>query len=129
MSWENNLLGMRLEELTEDYMVVSDSKGKYKLEFIKYDGDCCGYSNIATKLYIDKSKKENPVITKVESNRLSDDGDWLDVTLFGHYKPFAEAEKLAVINFESSSGSGWAYGATITVRCKALNIEEDVTSW
>lgn len=128
MSWENNLLGMRLEELTEDYMVVSDSKGKYKLEFVKYDGDCCGYSNITTELYIDESKKENPVITNFESNR-SIDGDWLDVTLFGKYKPFAEAERLAVINFESSSESGFVYGATITVRCKALDITEEVTSW
>lgn len=130
MSWENKLLGMRLEELTEDYMVVSDSKGKYKLEFVKYDGDCCGYSDVETKLYLDETKKENPIITKIESNRINGEGDFLDVTMFGCYKLYVEQEKkLAELNFASSSGSGWAYGAAITVRCKALNITEEVTSW
>lgn len=50
-------------------------------------------------------------------------GNSLRITFFGL------AKKLAMIESYSSSGSGWEYGATVTLVCKETGAEATVTSW
>lgn len=40
-----------------------------------------------------------------------------------------EQMELAMIESYSSSGSGWEYGATVTLVCKETGAEATVTSW
>lgn len=42
---------------------------------------------------------------------------------------FGLAKKLAVVDSYSSSGSGWQYGATVTLICKETGDEAVVTTW
>lgn len=65
-----------------------------------------------------------PAITKVERDHDdSGEADDLRITLFGVNK------KLAMIDSYSSSGSGWAYGSAMTVRCKETNKVETLTEY
>ena len=88
-------------------------------------GDCCGFNVIETKLYLSKSELErNPVITNVEKVDTSGcECDSARITIFGEYKPMVE------VNSESGSGSGWNYGACVTLRCVETNEDELITSW
>lgn len=90
--------------------------------FIEDEGDCCGYNEISATLLIDE--KDMPAIAKVEQKNKEDEyADIVVITFFGMDKKLAEIESL------SSSGSGWCYGATVTVKCVETGEEEILTSY
>ena len=119
-----NLIGFQLVNLDDEQMIVQKDSKVYTLQFICEDGDCCGFSNVSNTLFIDTvNAKENPIITNIEYDSTNDDSDIVKITLFG------EIKKLAQIEAEAGSGSGWCYGATVTVECKPLEIDETLASW
>lgn len=69
--------------------------------------------------------KENPVITKIEDTEEQEDyGEQkVRITFFGLDK------KIAEINASAGSGSGWAYGACVSVWCVENNKSETLASW
>jgi len=125
----NELVGFQLVDLNDESMIVRKGDQGYIIDFECDGGDCCGYAQIKNSLLIDESEiTRNPVITKVENkSSRNNDFDYYEdnvlITLFGEYKPIAEIEARA------GSGSGWNYGAAVTVRCKPLEIDEEIVSW
>lgn len=121
-----DLVGFELIDADDNGMIVAKDGKQYKLEFDECDGNCCGYALIKSTLLLKKGM--NPVITNVVYNYYDDDDDngernKVTITLFGMSKA------LATIESESGSGSGWCYGATASVECKALGLNEVITQW
>lgn len=123
------LVGCQLIDINNDgFTIKVGSKGDYfkHYEFIDDPGDCCGYNEIEGKLLIETDSKRMPVITKVE-RVVEDDNDYYrqkcKITFFG------EDKKLAEINTESGSGSGWQYGACVNVKCVETGEEEVLSEW
>lgn len=130
----DELVGARLVHIDDLGFTVIDTNNKMRhFEFDTDQGDCCGYADITTNLLIsEEDLGNNPIITevlktdsikKMRPKYLSDDNDELTITFIGEYKPIAE------INSESSSGSGWCYGACAWVTCKETGEKEVLTSW
>lgn len=120
----HGLVGFTLVSLNDSEMIVEKDGKRYTLEFDTDGGDCCGYAEISTELLIDG--KCNPVITNVQYNgdvNEEDECDSVRITFFGANRA------LASIYSEAGSGSGWAYGSCATVTCKALGLDEILTSW
>ena len=127
MKMLKNLIGAQLVEFDTDHFVVRDSNG-HILNFVfeQDEGDCCGYNDLENTLLISKDElAKNPVITKVEQCEDSDFNyeEHVVITFFG------EAKKLAQIDSTSASGSGWCYGACVTLKCIQTGDEEYITSW
>ena len=93
--------------------------------YVQDEGDCCGFNSLDTTLLINRDElRNNPVITAVHQVR--EDGgeaDSLMVTFFGLDR------KLAEINSFSSSGSGWCYGATVSLECMETSDNLVLTSY
>ena len=83
------------------------------------------HCNIGTIGHVDHGKTTlTAAITKTLAERVAgNDEDRLIITLFGEQKQLAEFESM------SSSGSGWHYGATVTLHCLKTNEKEVLTSW
>ena len=119
------LVGARL--VTADntgFEVVASNNKRYRFNFEEYEGDCCGYNKIKSCLFIDDEIEQNPIITKVRYT--TDDDDYsqkCEITFFGMSKPIYTAA------IESSSGSGYCYGATVRLTCKECSFDEILTSW
>lgn len=123
MEFAESLIGAKLSCISDEKIVVIDTNGKQRVfNFIKDDGDWCGFAEVNTHLYITQDElNTNPVITNVKTKRSSgeeNESDDFYITLCGINK------KLAKVSCRASSGSGWGYGATVTIRCKALNIND-----
>lgn len=87
-------------------------------------GDCCGYADFETKLLYSPNDLRNPIITNVtKEDERGYDTDSSLVTFYGESKP------LAPIESNAGSGSGWSYGAYVTLTCSALDIDEDLAYW
>lgn len=117
------LVGMTLLDLNTKGFIVEDKDGE-QLHFVfnENDGDCCGFNRIETTLSM--SRKNPPVITRVQYQDVSEgDEDAIVITFFGLDKEIAE------IYSKSSSGSGWAYGATVSVKCREINFTEVITQY
>lgn len=128
MNTIKDLVGYQLISIDASHIVVKKGYKKYVLEIEDECGGCCGFNNINTQLLVSAEElNRNPIITNVTmENEDADDyyyGDAMRVTFFGEAKPLAE-----LCSF-SSSGSGWGYGACVTIKCKALRLEEVITSW
>jgi hypothetical protein len=120
-----DLIGYQLVFINAEEIIVKKDDKEYTL-FIQNDsGDCCGYNDITTELLIDNAEvKRNPIITNVEIDEYEDGcGSKAKLTFFGEYKP------IAVVDSYSSSGSGWCYGACVTIECKMLGIDDTLTAW
>ena len=120
-----DLVGYQLVKIDDDKIIVSKGNKTYVLNIEEDYGDCCGYNNIKTEMFFEENSKNNPIITRIEKKQigLEDDGERVEITFFGENKELAKIDSL------SSSGSGWSYGACVIVKCKELNIEEEITSW
>ena len=117
------LVGMTLIDLNSDGFIVEDKDGE-RLHFVfdEDEGDCCGFNEIKTTLSM--SKKNPPVITKVQYQDVSaGDEDAIVITFFGLDREIAEIYSM------SSSGSGWAYGASVAVKCREINFTEVITQY
>lgn len=120
-----NLIGFQLAFINEEEIVVKKDNKAYSLKIINDEGDCCGYNDITAQLFIsDTELSRNPVITNVTVEREEgSDGQSAKLVFFGEYKPMAQVETY------SSSGSGWYYGATVTLRCEELEINEILSEY
>jgi hypothetical protein len=119
-----NLIGAQILNVSNDSIEVKLGDEIYTLEIISDGGGCCGYADFTTNLLYSENDFRNPIITNVTID--SDDNNYCDtsiVTFYGEVKP------LATIESEAGSGSGWNYGAFVTLRCKELDIDEDLVSW
>lgn len=117
-----DLIGYRLINIDEKGITIENENKQYFIEIEEDEGDCCGYNCIETKLLI--SEKDNPIITSVEEIiDENNDGSSKRITFYGTNK------KIATLNSLSSSGSGWTYGACVTIKCNELNIKEILTSY
>ena len=122
----NELIGAQLISFGKDKFKVKTAKGKIRIFVLDEDeGGCCGYNEVVSTLLIDKKElRNNPIITDIkESDNEEDDGNRHILTLVGISKPLAE------INSYSSSGSGWCYGACVTLECKETRLSKILSSW
>jgi hypothetical protein len=124
-----DLVGYQLVSINDNAIVVRKGDSEYTIQINEDYGDCCGYNEINTKLLVSEDELvRNPIITNVEMEIDSSDasdgwGNSAKITFFGEVKPIAEMDSF------SSSGSGWGYGACVTIVCEALEMNEVVTSW
>ena len=118
------LIGAELIAINPQHIIVDKDGERYEIRIDDDGGDCCGYNEIETHLLV--SEHSRPVITSVKVDDESShhcEADAARLTFFGESKPIAEIESL------SSSGSGWGYGATVTLICNPLRINHILTSW
>ena len=119
------LIGARL--VTADdagFEVVASDDKRYRFNFESYEDDYCGYNTISSNLLIEDESEQNPRITKIRHT--TDDDNYsqkCEITFFGMSKPIYTAA------IESSSGSGYCYGATVRLTCKECSFDEILTSW
>ncbi|MCP1159303.1 hypothetical protein [Bacillus infantis] len=119
-----NLIGAQILNITDDCIEVKKGDEIFKLEITSEGGDCCGYADFTTNLLYSPNDLRNPIITNVI--RVDEDNGWQDssvITFYGESKP------LATIESNAGSGSGWNYGAFVSLHCKALDIDETLASW
>lgn len=122
----NELIGAQLISFDKDKFKVRTAKGKIRTFTLEEDyGDCCGYNDVISTLLIDKKElANNPIITDIkETDDEEDDGNRHILTLVGVSKPLAE------IDSYSSSGSGWGYGACVTLVCEETRLSQILSSW
>lgn len=119
------LIGAQILRINETSIEVKLGDKVHTFEIVSDSGDCCGYADFTTNMLYSEEDCRNPIITNVElKNEEGDyDGESSVITFYGEHKA------LATIESEAGSGSGWAYGSYVTLRCKALDIEEDLASW
>lgn len=119
------LLGARLLKVGVDTFTVQLSNGSIRTyDLIEDEGDCCGFNEFDILLIDEEEIHNNPVITNITEERNEyTDGDVLKMTFFGEHKAIAE------INSYSSSGSGWCYGACVTLKCCETGEEYGLTSY
>ena len=118
------LIGAQILNIDDDSIEVKLSDKVFKLEIISDSGDCCGYADFTTNLLYSENNVRNPIITNIElENKDYYDGDSSIITFYGESKP------LATVESEAGSGSGWSYGAFVSLKCKALDIDENLASW
>ena len=117
------LVGMTLLDLNTQGFTVEDKDGeRFHFVFDENGGGCCGFNRIKTTLSM--SRMNPPVITKVQYQDVSaGDEDAIVITFFGLDREIAEIYSM------SSSGSGWAYGASVAVKCHEINFTEVITQY
>lgn len=121
-----DLIGYQLVFIDDENIVVRKDNTEYILNIKEDSGDCCGYNEITTKLLISETElNRNPIITNVEIDEVEAEWDGMNakLTFFGEYKP------IAIVDTFSSSGSGWCYGACVSINCEVLGINEILSSW
>lgn len=121
-----DLVGFQLVSIDDNEIIVRKNGVINKLTFHRDEGDCCGFTELETKLLITPDEAHrNPVITDVYINEHDGeyDGQVVRITFFGEYLPLANVYSYA------SSGSGWCYGAAVSIDCNALNLHEELASW
>lgn len=120
-----NLIGAQIVSIHESTIEVKLGDDIHILEILTDYGDCCGFANFTMNLLYAEGDVRNPIITNVELEREENgyDTDTSVITFYGEHK------ELATIESEAGSGSGWAYGAIVTLHCKSLDIDETLASW
>lgn len=121
------LIGAQITRIDENSIEVNLNGSLHRLELNSDYGDCCGYAEFKTQMLYSENDLRNPVITNVElKNSEEDDYGSSEITILTFY---GESKELATVESEAGSGSGWNYGATVSIRCDALEINEDLASW
>jgi len=119
------LVGARLVELSQDYMLVQKDGVEIRFDFVTDGVECCGFANIETTLLTDDIK-EMPAIVKLNFEDSKDErfgGRFCTVNLIGASK------QLGRISAEAGSASGWEYGAFASVKCAVKNFEHILAEW
>lgn len=119
-----SLIGAQILRIEGTTIRVKLNEQVYVLEMEVDHGDCCGFAHVDAQLLYAENDNRNPVITNItfENNGGYED-DASIVTFYG------ENKELALIESHAGSGSGWAYGACVTLRCLSLGIEENLAQW
>lgn len=118
------LIGAQIISVRNDSISVKLGDAVHTLEIDSDEGGCCGYADFRTNLLYSENDFRNPIITKIE--KVNEDDDYSDssvITFYGESKP------LATIESEAGSGSGYYYGAFVTLQCKSLDIDENLVSY
>lgn len=132
MNMLEEIMYSQLISIDSNKIIVKKDNKLYILSIECDEGDCCGYNSVEANLLIDDNNcNNNPIITNIEvDSNYSDDGDdyndycdSVKITFFGIDK------QLATLESTSGSGSGWHYGANVSIICKDLNICETITCW
>lgn len=94
-------------------------------DFDKDDGGCCGYAEIEGRMLYKQRSRKNPIITNVMIEEIGNDycSNRIRVNFFG------EDKRLATIESEAGSGSGWCYGASAWVYCRETKETETLVEW
>jgi hypothetical protein len=120
----HDLIGFTFVGTNGDDIITVEKDGKsYELEICIDEGDCCGWADFNTTFYIKGNERPGIVDITLEDDNPDCEEDRVKVTFFGLHK------KIAEINAVASSGSGWCYGACVTITCKALALEENIAEW
>lgn len=118
------LVGAQLVDISNSHITIKIKGKEFVLEIEEDYGDCCGYNEVETKCFYEKGSKRNPVITDIKVDTENEDnGNRCILTFFGEDKMLAE------VNSFSSSGSGWFYGACVTIECDVLKLNETLSQW
>lgn len=118
------LIGAQILTVSDDSIEVELDGKVFSLEIISDDGFCCGSASFTTNLLYSENDYRNPIITNVSlKGGCSEYGDSSVVTFYGESKP------LVTVESEAGSGSGYYYGAYVSLNCKALDIDEHLASW
>lgn len=125
MKMLEKLIGAQILTVSDNSIDVKLGDKVFTLEIISDDGDCCGYAAFTTNLLYSENDLRNPIITNVSIDNGESDYDSSSsvITFYGESKP------LATIESQAGSGSGWNYGAFVSLTCKALDIDENLASW
>lgn len=118
------LIGAQIVSIDETRITVELLGKKYTLELDSDDGDCCGYADFTTTMLYSKNDINNPIITDIKF--LNNDYPSFNTSIITFY---GSNKELAHIESEAGSGSGWSYGACVSIRCKDLNIDESLADW
>lgn len=124
----SKLLYKQVVKIEDDSITLKDNDGnEYVLQLDLDNGDCCGYANFDIISY-EENSKSNPIITNIEfGHEYEDEGyhneEGVKITFFGEHK------EIASINAKAGSGSGWGYGACVTIECKGLDIKDTLISY
>lgn len=118
------LIGAQIMSVNNDSIDVKLGDNVYTLEIDSDEGGCCGFADFKTNLLYSENDLRNPIITNIEKE--NEDDDYSDSSIITFY---GESKALATIESEAGSGSGYYYGAFVTLQCKALDIDENLASW
>lgn len=123
----NSLIGAQLIFFNNIGFVVRMPTGEIRsFAYVEYGGDCCGYNELETSLFFDEGDLaiHNPVIVNVTcEERGMSTGHQVTVTFYGANR------KIAMIDSYSGSGSGWCYGANVTLQCIETGEETILSEW
>lgn len=125
--WIDSLIGARLVDLDNTgFTVMRTSRNgpkEFRFDFDEDAGDCCGFNTIESTFLWD-GEGDAPAIVKVEYLKdFSEDGNGCTITFFG------ESSEIGKVSTYSSSGSGWCYGACVTVKCRENNDQALLSYW
>lgn len=116
------LIGYKLIAIHNDMIEISKDGISHYIHITRDEGDCCGYNELNTELYL--SSNCYPIITNVSCEKKSNDySETCKITFYGL------DNKLASIESTSGSGSGYGYGACVTIECDALELDEILSEW
>ncbi len=120
----NKLIGAQIVDVHEDKILIKLNNHLYVLSIIEDQGDCCGFAEFQSRMFFEKDNERNPIITNITlQEEDSYDGASAKLTFFGENKELAQVEA------EAGSGSGWAYGASVELYCKELDINETLVEY
>lgn len=122
----DKLIGAQIVSVGISHITLKKDGILYELELESDGGDCCGYGDFETHMYYEEDSERNPIITNVVLNEAEGTygyGSSATLTFYGEDKELAEVEASA------GSGSGWQYGAWVSISCSKLDIDEMLASW
>ena len=121
----DKLVGAQVVRINGSSIEVKLGDKIHVLEIVVDEGDCCGFANFDMTLFYAEDDERNPIITNIEIES-DNDGYNKETAIITFY---GENKKIASIEAEAGSRSGWAYGACVTLRCKTLDIDETLAKW
>lgn len=119
----NKLIGSQVLKVEKDCIIVKKDDKVFQLDILDFNGDCCGYAKFKTQFLYSENDNRNPIITNITHEREDGYGETSLVTFYG------ESKEIATIESEAGSGSGWLYGASVSIVCKELEIDEILVEW
>ena len=127
---KQKLIGAQVLAVTNDGITVLINEKEFFLEIHTDDGDCCGFAYAQITALSDTLKvyhedtTNNPVITDIKAVHSGDgSSETVEITFFG------ESKELFEISGEAGSGSGWNYGATVSIVCSKLDLDEEIVGY
>ena len=118
------LIGAQILKINKDSITVKLNNNTYTLNLDAYNGDCCGYADFELNMRYSENDDRNPIITNIEiENKDYYSGDSFVVTFYG------ENKEIATIEGSAGSGSGWTYGACVSITCSELGLDETLAQY